>query len=102
MNDWEPQLVRSYLRPNEDRFILEQQYMQKLKAGSGLFGTRLVDLDELKRAHVAIPAEKKLQKNREILDNMRLDGIYVDDPEIYGKFTDINVQKLEERLLNNG
>ena len=76
--------------------------MQKLKAGSGLFGTRLVDLDELKRAHVAIPAEKKLQKNREILNNMRLDGIYVDDPEIYGKFTDINVQKLEERLLNNG
>ena len=33
---------------------------------------------------------------------MRLDGIYVDDPEVIQKFTDVNVQKLEERLLKNG
>lgn len=65
--------------------------MQHLKAGSGLFGTRLVQLDELKRAHVNIPPEKKLQRNKEMLENMRLDGIYVDDPEVHGKFTDINV-----------
>ena len=37
-----------------------------------------------------------------MLDNLRLDGIYVDDPEVHQKFTDINVQKLEERLLKNG
>lgn len=37
-----------------------------------------------------------------MLENLRLDGIYVDDPEVTGKFTDINVQKLEERLLKNG
>ena len=28
------------------------------------------------------------------------DGIYVDDPEVRAKYTDINVLKLEERLLN--
>ncbi len=37
-----------------------------------------------------------------MLNNLRLDGIYVDDPEVFQKFTDINVQKLEERLLRNG
>jgi len=37
-----------------------------------------------------------------MLENLRLDGIYVDDPEVHQKFTDINVQKLEERLLKNG
>ena len=30
------------------------------------------------------------------------DGIYVDDPEVRQKFRDANVQRLEERLLNNG
>ena len=30
---------------------------------------------------------------------MRVDGVYVDDPQIYQKFTDINMQKLEERIL---
>ena len=42
-----------------------------------------------------------LPSNRDILNKLRDDGIYVDDPEIHQKFTDVNVQKLEERLLNN-
>ena len=33
---------------------------------------------------------------------MELDGVYIDDPEVQQKFDDFNVQKLEERLLNNG
>jgi hypothetical protein len=37
-----------------------------------------------------------------MLHKLALDGIYIDDPEVHQKFTDINVQKLEERLLNNG
>ena len=37
----------------------------------------------------------------DMLDSLRIDGIYVDDPEVNQKFTDINVQKLEERLLKN-
>lgn len=34
-----------------------------------------------------------------MLDKLRIDGVYVDDPQTYQKFTDINMQKLEERLL---
>lgn len=37
-----------------------------------------------------------------MLHKLAMDGIYTDDPEVHQKFTDINVQKLEERLLNNG
>lgn len=76
--------------------------MQSLVAGSGIFGTTLIDLETLKREKCDIPQGKKLHKNQEMLENLRLDGIYVDDPEVAGKFTDINVQKLEERLLKNG
>ena len=36
-----------------------------------------------------------------MLDLLALDGIYVDDPEVYQKFSDKNVIRLEERLLNN-
>ena len=34
-----------------------------------------------------------------MLQKLRQDGVYVDDPQIYQKFTDINMQKLEERIL---
>lgn len=34
-----------------------------------------------------------------MLVKLRLDGVYVDDPQIHQKFTDINMQKLEERIL---
>lgn len=62
----------------------------------------MIDLDELKRKTCGIPEHKRLHKNKEMLENLRQDGIYVDDPEVIGKFMDINVQKLEERLLKNG
>lgn len=45
--------------------------------------------------------ERPLTSN-DFLRKLEQDGVYVDDPEVYQKFTDINVQKLEERLLNNG
>ena len=50
--DNEPQLIRSYLLLNSDRYILEQDYMESLMAGSGPFGTGLVDLEALKRRHL--------------------------------------------------
>lgn len=37
-----------------------------------------------------------------MIKHLAQDGIYVDDPEVQQKFTDINVQKLEERLLRKG
>ena len=49
MREWHPQLVRSYMLPNNDRYILEQEHMKPLTAGSGLMGTGLVSLDDLKR-----------------------------------------------------
>ena len=45
--------------------------------------------------------ERPLTSN-DFLRKLEQDGVYVDDPEVYQKFTDINVQKLEERLLKNG
>ena len=36
-----------------------------------------------------------------MLDYLEMDGIYVDDPEVNQKFSDVNVIRLEERLLNN-
>ena len=76
--------------------------MQPLRAGSGLFGTGLVDLEDLKRQKCNIHAEQKLTKNAAMLKAMGVDGIYVEDPDVIQKFTDINTQKLEERLLKNG
>ena len=55
-----PQLVRSHLLPNNDRYILEQELMQSLTAGSGLFGTSLVNLEHLKRSVCTIDANKSL------------------------------------------
>lgn len=83
MSDWNPQLVRSYLLPNNDRYLLENEVMQPLKAGSGLFGTSLVDLEELKREKCNINTEQRLHKNNEMLENLSLDGIYVDDPDVH-------------------
>ena len=60
MMDYNPQLVRSYLLPNNDRYILEQEHMESLSAGGGLFGTPLVDLEGLKRRVLNIPANKHL------------------------------------------
>jgi len=57
--------------------------MQPLRAGSGLFGKTLVDLEDLKRSVCKIHSEQRLHKNNEMLENLRLDGIYVDDPEVY-------------------
>lgn len=42
----------------------------------------------------------KTLSNDQMLEKLRRDGVYVDDPQIYQKFTDINMQKLEERIIN--
>ena len=35
-----------------------------------------------------------------MMNKQAADGLYVDDPDVKAKYTDINVLKLEERLLN--
>lgn len=74
--------------------------MTQLKSGSGLLGTGRVSLEQEKRTVCQVQSEKPMYLNTEILSKLREDGVYVDDPEVHQKFTDINIQKLEERLLN--
>lgn len=68
-----------------------------LKSGGGLFGTSRIILEE-KFDLLKVDKAKYIPDNK-MLDKLRIDGIYVNDPQVYQKFTDINVQKLEERLL---
>jgi hypothetical protein len=35
--------------------------------------------------------KSKTLRDNQILDKLRIDGVYVDDPQTYQKFTDINV-----------
>ena len=103
--DTHPTLQRSNLILNSERFVMEQQHMSKLKSGGGPLGTRRIrELEVQKRAvcQKNLTNDKAINYNDEILHKLHTDGIYTDDPEVHSKFTDINVQKLEERLLNNG
>jgi len=76
--------------------------MTHLEAGSGPFGTMMIDLEPRKKEVCGLKAETTLPKHKDMLKKLQFDGVYVDDPEVNQKFNDINVQKLEERLLNNG
>lgn len=76
--------------------------MVRLRAGGGPLGGSLVDLEDLKRSTCKIETAGHLTKNWQMLGLLREDGVYVDDPEVSQKFSDVNVQKLEERLLLNG
>lgn len=76
--------------------------MGKLEAGSGIIGTTRINLEQRKRDVCKLPYKNPINYNDEILHKLRSDGIYTDDPEVHSKFTDINIQKLEERLLNSG
>lgn len=71
--------------------------MNSLKSGGGLTGTSRIILEE-KFDLLNIDKTKYVPDNQ-ILNKLRVDGIYVNDPQVYQKFTDINVQKLEERIL---
>ena len=97
----EVKLVRAPRFYNVDRELFEDVIMERLDAGGGLFGTSAVDLNWLKKMVCDIREDTKLPIHRDMLENLRVDGIYVDDPEVNQKFTDINIQKLEERLLKN-
>lgn len=61
----------------------------------------MVDLEQKKREVCQIAGETHIPKHRDMLQKLHNDGVYVDDPEVSQKFNDVNVQKLEERLLNN-
>ena len=100
-------LQRSELFAVSDRHDQEQyimvslvylmRFQKPLRAGGGPLGITRIILDE---KVILLNLDKaKTLTNDQMLDKLRVDGVYVDDPQIYQKFTDINMQKLEERIL---
>ena len=81
---------------------MESEHMKKLDSGSGLIGTNRISLEQLKQEVCGVNIANPLEYNTEILTKLSMDGVYTDDPEVHSKFTDINIQKFEERLLKNG
>jgi hypothetical protein len=60
-----------------------------LKAGGGLLGLQRIFLEE-KIPLMNLDKTKCVPDNK-MLEKLRVDGVYVDDPQTYQKFTDINV-----------
>lgn len=79
--NFEPQLVRSNLLLNADRYVLEQQVMTQLEAGAGPLGLMMVDLSQRKREICSIE-QGKVPNHKEMLDKLASDGVYVNDPEV--------------------
>ena len=90
--------VRSSFYSSNDRYLNEQAIMDQLKSGGGVLGLSRIILEE-KITKLGLDKGKTLS-NDQMLEKLRRDGVYVDDPQIYQKFTDINMQKLEERIIN--
>lgn len=75
--------------------------MHHLKSGAGLFGLRKISLMYEKQQKLDLNYRSENPNNDAmILNQLSQDGIYVDDPEVHSKFTDVNIQKFEERLLS--
>jgi len=66
-----------------DRYALEQKYLKPIKAGKGPLGTMHIDLTELKREKLNLSQNQAVPNNKQLLDKLRVDGLYVDDPEVY-------------------
>lgn len=80
--NFEPQLVRSNLLLNADRYVLEQDIMCQLEAGKGPLGLIMIDLEQKKREVCKIDKEKPLPKHKDMLKKLGFDGVYVNDPEV--------------------
>ena len=89
---------RSNLLTMNDRHQLEQDILKPIESGGGIFGVTKIDLNEKKKKVLDI---KDIPQGDALIDLLQADGIFVDRALEY-KSQDINVQKLEERLLNNG
>jgi len=52
-----------------------------LRAGSGLMGTSLIILDE--KVNLLNLEKSKTLTNDEMLEKLRIDGVYVRDPQVH-------------------
>jgi hypothetical protein len=64
--------------------------MAKLEAGGGLLGTTRINLKD-KKASVLKLDPKDITSGNDILQRLAQDGVYIDDPEVYSKFNDVNI-----------
>ena len=94
-------IQRSNLLTNNDRHQQELAILKPLEVGTGLTGTRKIDLLQRKIETCNIDSKKKLPQNDQLIELLYSDGLYIDG-SLEFKNKDINVQKLEERLLNTG
>ena len=77
--------------------------MEQPIVGGGPFGNMMLNLGQLKTEKLPnLSGDQKFPPNSDIFKRKQLDGIYVDDPEVVQKFKELNVQRLEERLMENG
>ena len=73
-----------------------------MKAGSGLLGKTKINLAEEKKKILELASDQKpLPQDEALLNSLKSDGCFVDSAILF-KNKDINIQKLEERLLNCG
>ena len=86
---------------NNDRHQQEIGILRPLEVGGGLIGTSKIDLKDRKRETCGIDSKKDLPQNDNLIKLLQTDGLYIDSSLMF-KNKDINVQKLEERLLNTG
>lgn len=93
---------RSNLLTHVHRQALEEEYLQPITSGDGCFGTRKVDLRPRKREALGRDGQgAELPESSMLGAFLEDDGIYIDNSFLF-KAEDINVQKLEERMLNTG
>lgn len=102
MNRPEVQTYRSKFLSNEHRFELEQEFLKPLETGGMCGGLSKTDLVRRKlRAIGSKNAEnRELPQDSDLIAFLESDGIFIDNA-IRAKNEDLNVQKLEERLINS-
>ena len=93
--------TKSNLLTMNDRHLLEEDILGPLESGGGLLGLSKIDLLQRKREVCDIKDQKEIPQNNKLVEALEADGIFIDSQLMF-KNKDINVQKLEERLLNNG
>lgn len=93
---------RSNLVTHVHRQALEQGILEPITSGGGLFGTSRVDLHRRKLDALGGQGQgEDLPESEKLGGFLQDDGIYIDNSFLF-KAQDINVQKLEERMLNTG
>ena len=81
---------------------LEQQHLAPIKSGSGIIGKTKINLAAEKKKILEQRKEQKpLPEDDMLINLLKEDGCFVDSAILF-KNKDINIQKLEERLLNSG